>query len=83
MTEETQQDVSLMKQKFLTTFFKIYSDMIEFVNTLPIHGQFKLNAVTRLDEGMFWVREGVVQIQTLAPEAPKAAEPVSEPTPLE
>lgn len=45
---------------------------------MPINQQFKQNAITRLDEGMFWAREGIVHLQTLAPEAP-----VAEPAPLE
>ncbi len=82
MTDAVQEDLSLIKQQYLQTFFAKYTDLIQFVNSLPIHIQFKQNAVTRLDEGMFWVREGIVHLQTMAPEAPPQ-EPISEPTPLE
>lgn len=78
MTEEVQDQNSLIRQQYLTTFFSKYSDLITYVNSLPMHLQFKQNAVTRLDEGMFWVREGLIHLQTFAPEAP-----VSEPAPLE
>jgi len=71
MTEEAQDQNSLIKQQYLATFFGKYSDLIQYVNNLPIHIQFKQNAVTRLDEGMFWVREGIVHLQTVASAAPE------------
>lgn len=71
MTEEVPQDKnSLIKQEFLATFFGKYSDLVQYVNSLPIHVKLKEHAVTRLDEGMFWVREGIVHIQTAIPEEP-------------
>ncbi len=79
MTEEAAQDSSLIKQQYLSTFFSKYTDLINYVNSLPVHIQFKRNAVTRLDEGMFWVREGIVHLQTMAPE-PTPQEPILEPT---
>lgn len=70
MTEETQDQNSLIKQQYLQTFFAKYTDLVNYVNTLPIHVQLKQNSITRLDEGMFWVREGIAHIQTVIPEAP-------------
>lgn len=84
MTEAPQDEQSLIKQQYLTTFFAKYSDLITYVNSLPIHLQFKQNSVTRLDEGMFWVREGIVHIQTAVPEEPPVPPaPINEPTPLQ
>jgi hypothetical protein len=68
MTEQAQDELNLVKQRFLTTFFQKYPDLVQFVNSLPIHLQFKQNAVTRFDEGMFWVREGIINIQPDAPD---------------
>ena len=68
MTEVT--DPSLVKQEYLTTFFSKYTDLVQYVNSLPMHQQIKLNALMRLDEGMFWVREGIVHLQTAIPEVP-------------
>lgn len=75
MTEEVQDKNSLIKQELLATFFAKYSDLVQYVNNLPIHVKLKENAVTRLDEGMMWVREGIVHIQTAIPEAPVDAPP--------
>jgi hypothetical protein len=67
MTEQVQDVLSETKQQYLTEFFQKYADLIQFVNSLPINLQFKQNAVTRFDEGMFWVREGIINIQPTAP----------------
>ena len=48
-----------------------------------MHQQIKLNALMRLDEGMFWVREGIVHLQTMAPEVAPESEVIAEPAPLE
>jgi hypothetical protein len=82
MSEVPQDQGSLIKNQFLTDFFKKYGDLVEFVNNLPIHQQFKLNAITRCDEFMFWVREGIVHIKTAIPEG-EPNPPVSEPTLLQ
>ena len=74
MKEEAKDKQALIKQQYLATFFAKYTEVINYVQTLPIHIQFKQNAVTRLDEGMFWVREGIVHIQTVASAAPEAPE---------
>ncbi len=74
MTEEAQDQASLVKQQYLQTFFAKYTDLITYVNSLPVHVKLKENAVTRLDEGMFWVREGIVHLQTSVPET-EVAEP--------
>lgn len=65
MTEQIQDELSLMKQQYMTKFFEKYSDLIQYVNLIPIHLQFKQNAVTRFDEGMFWAREGIINIQSV------------------
>ncbi len=75
MTDEILEQQSLAKQQFLATFFSKFSDIQKFVDTLPIHLHLKQNAITRFDEGMFWVREGIMHLQTIAP--------VGEPAPLE
>lgn len=75
---ETAQEPSLVKQQYLTAFFSKYTDLINYVNTIPMHIKIKENAVTRLDEGMFWVREGIVHLQTAIPEeSPKDEYPPS------
>jgi len=76
--EEPQDQNSLLKQKYLQAFFAKYTDVIQYVNSLPIHVKLKENAVTRLDEGMFWVREGIVHLQPAEPQ-----ESISEPVSLE
>lgn len=87
MTEPAQ-DTSLVKQEYLTKFFAKYTDLVQYVNNLPIHQQIKLNSLMRLDEGMFWVREGIVHLQTAIPEAPPKLgdfdnpAPIAEPEPL-
>ena len=73
---EAAQDPSLVKQEYLTKFFAKYTDLVHYVNTLPIHQQIKLNSLMRLDEGMFWVREGIVHLQTAIPEAPLESPPL-------
>ena len=74
MTEVRQDQDSLIKHQFLADFYKKYSDIVEFTNSLPLHHQFKLNAITRVDEFMFWVREGIMHIQTAIPEEPPVDE---------
>ena len=76
MTEVT--DPNLIKQEHLTNFFAKYSELIQYVNSMPIHQQIKINALMRLDEGMFWTREGIMHMQAAIPEAP-----ISEGAPLE
>lgn len=78
MMEAAEDQQSLVRQQYLQTFFAKYTDLVNYVHSLPIHGKMKENSITRFDEGMFWVREGIVHLQTLAPQ-----EPVAEPTPLE
>ena len=76
MTEVT--DPSLIKQQYLTSFFAKYTDLINYVQTIPMHVQFKQNAVTRLDEGMFWTREGIMHLQTAIPEEPLESPPLEQ-----
>lgn len=75
MTKEVQDKNSLIKQELLATFFAKYSDLLQYVNNLPIHVKLKEHGVTRLDEGMFWVREGIVHLQTAIPEEPPVDAP--------
>ncbi len=75
MTEVT--DTNLIKHELLVTFFRKYRDLIQYVENLPIDVRFKQNAISRFDEGMYWTREAIGFIQTVAPEA------VTEPKPLE
>lgn len=81
MTDEVTEQ-SLIRQEYLTTFFKKYAEMVGFINSIPMHQQFKLNAITRFDEFMFWVREGIINLPTMTPEESLSTEQVSEPTPL-
>lgn len=76
MTDAVQTEHSLKKQYLLAQFFTKYQALMDFVQSLEIHPQFKLNAVTSLDVGMFWAREAIINIP--APEVP--AEP---PAPIE
>lgn len=83
MTDAAQTEHSLKKQYLLAQFFTKYQALMDYVQGLEIHPQFKLNSVTRLDEGMFWAREAIINIP--APVEPPAQEPekVAEPIPLE
>lgn len=73
MTDAVQTEHSLKKQYLLAQFFTKYQALIEYVQTLEIHPQFKLNAITNLDQGMFWAREGIINIP--APVIPVVEEP--------
>ena len=79
MTDAAQTEHSLKKQYLLASFFTKYQAVVEFVQGLEIHPQFKLNAITRLDEAMFWVREAVINIP--APVDP--SDPVEPPAPTD
>ena len=82
MTDKAQTEHSLKKQYLLASFFTKYQAVVDFVQGLEIHPQFKLNAITRLDEAMFWVREAVINIPGPAPVDPPAP-PADPEIPLE
>ena len=86
MTEAAQTEHSLKKQYLLAQFFTKYQAVVDYVQSLEIYPQFKLNAITRLDEAMFWAREAIINIPAPVEEPPVPKEPqelVGESTPLE
>lgn len=83
MTEETINQSPAPKQALLLEFFKKYGDIVEFVNSLQIHQQFKLNAITRLDECMFWTREAISNMGMPVKPVEAANVAVGEPNPAE
>jgi hypothetical protein len=80
MSEEKISENSQLKQKYLAEYFIKYTDLIKYINTLPMNIHFKQNAVTRLDESMFWTRDGILSLQTIQDE--KLDSPIEEPAPL-
>jgi hypothetical protein len=86
MTDAAQTEHSLKKQYLLASFFTKYQAVVDFVQNLEIHPQFKLNTITRLDEAMFWAREAIINIpapEAVEPPAPTAPEVPLESPPLE
>jgi len=86
MTDAVQTEHSLKKQYLLAQFFTKYQALMEFVQGLEIHPQFKQNAVTSLDVGMFWAREAIINIpaqEAVEPTAPTTPEIPLESPPLE
>ena len=79
MTDAAQTEHSLKKQYLLASFFTKYQAVVDFVQSLEVYPQFKLNSITRLDEAMFWVREAIINIP--APVEPPA--PVESPAPTD
>lgn len=87
MTDAVQTEHALTKQYLLAQFFTKYQALMEFVQALEIHPQFKANAIMRLDEGMFWSREAIINmaapVEAPANQPAEEATKIEEPTPLE
>ncbi len=65
-----------MKELMLNTFSQLYSNLIQFINRLPINPTLKAHCFQNLDQGMYWCRTGIENAQlTSAPNAtPELAE---------
>jgi len=83
MTEAVQTEHSLKKQYLLASFFTKYQAVVDYVQGLEIYPQFKLNAITRLDEAMFWTREAIINIPAPVEQPPTDPEKPLESPPLE
>lgn len=62
MTDENQEAHMKNKQELLQIFFNKYTDIIKFLQSLEINDQLKSYSMMNFDQGMFWLREGIVNM---------------------
>lgn len=77
-------DADEMRKVLFGTLTDVYAALMGVMNKLPLHQQIKQNAITRMDEGLLWAREGISMINFAPPSNPieaPAPEGGLEPTP--
>jgi len=78
MTEVKKADLdkhNLMKQELFEEFQLKYTQLVRFVQSMPLATQMKMNGFTRADEFYFWIREAISHIQFVAPPVETPPEP--------
>lgn len=81
MSQEKAIQDQQMREAFHQSYIKFYSDMISFLNRLPLNPQIKAYCFMNFDQGSMWAREAIANIQfETSPVPPVIEEIKSEPT---
>jgi len=59
---KAQQDAQ-SRQVFLETYDQLYSNIVNFLNRLDLHPVLKSHCFQNLDQGSYWARQAISQLQ--------------------
>lgn len=57
--EDKKQQEFQMKKSLIDSLHKVYSELVKFVESVPINNKIKEFAIKHFDEGLMWTREGI------------------------